>query len=94
MESCCNWLFYGSKFRPGSFNLYSAGGRLKLFQNLSLSYSGNLIEFNPDTEDKSTFINVFTANYNFTKDLWLKLFAQNNTQRRKYIFLRISWMAV
>lgn len=64
-----------------SFNLFSWGGRIKIFQNLSLSYSANKLSFTPDPNQNSTFINVFTANYNFTKDLWLKLFAQNDTKK-------------
>jgi len=74
------------------FNLFTAGGRVKLFQNLSLSYSGNYLEFNPDPENETTFINVFEANYNFTKDLWLKLFAQNNTKNENiYLYGLLGW---
>ena len=74
------------------FNLYSGGARIKLFQNLSLSYSANLVEFSPDTENESTFINVLEANYNFTKDLWVKLFAQNNTKNENiYLYGLIGW---
>ena len=75
-----------------NFNLYSGGGTVKLFQNLSLSYSANVLKFNPDDENNSTFINVFTANYNFNKDLWLKLFAQNSTKDENiYIYGLIGW---
>ena len=74
------------------FNLYSGGARIKLFQNLSLSYSANFVEFSPDTENESTFINVLEANYNFTKDLWVKLFAQNNTKNENiYLYGLIGW---
>ena len=61
--------------------MISGGGQLKLFQNLSLSYSGNYLKFNPDDDNNSTFINVVSANYNFTKDLWLKVFAQSSTKK-------------
>ena len=81
----------GDNFKR-NFNLYSAGGQVKLFQNLSLSYSANVLKFNPDNENNSTFINVFEANYNFTKDLWLKLFAQNSTKDENiYIYGLIGW---
>jgi hypothetical protein len=75
-----------------NFDLYSAGGQVKLFQNLSLSYTGNILKFNPDDDNNSTFINVFTANYNFTKDLWLKLFAQNSTKDESiYFYGLVGW---
>jgi hypothetical protein len=74
------------------FYLYTGGAQVKLFQNLSLSYSANILKFVPDDEDNSTFINVVTANYNFTKDLWLKLFAQNNTQNENiYFYGLVGW---
>ena len=75
-----------------AFDLFSAGGRIKLFQNLSVSYMGNILKFNPDDDNNSTFINVFTANYNFTKDLWIKLFAQNSTKDENiYLYGLFGW---
>jgi hypothetical protein len=74
------------------FNLVSGGGRIKLFQNLSLSYSANWLEFTPDNDNNSTFINVISADYNFTNDLWLKLFAQNNTKNENvYFYGMLGW---
>lgn len=72
------------------FDLFSGGGQVKLFQNLSLTYSANILNFNPDDENNSTFINVFGANYNFTKDLWLKLFAQNSTKDESIYFYGLA----
>jgi hypothetical protein len=74
------------------FDLYTGGAQVKLFQNLSLSYSANILKFVPDDDDNSTFINVVTANYNFTKDLWLKLFAQNSTKDESiYFYGLVGW---
>ncbi len=74
------------------FSLISFGGRVKLFQKLSLSYSANVLDFSPDPDDNSTFINVLTANYNFTKDLWLKVFTQNNTVKENtYFYGLFGW---
>jgi hypothetical protein len=75
-----------------NFKLLSGGARVKLFQNLSLSYSANVLKFNPDDDNNSTIINVATANYNFTKDLWLKIFAQNSTQNDNiYLYGLMGW---
>ncbi len=75
-----------------NFYLISGGGQVKLFQNLSLSYSGNILKFNPDDDNNSTFINVLTANYNFSKDLWVKIFAQNSTKNDNvYFYGLVGW---
>jgi len=74
------------------FKLVSGGARVKLFKNLSLSYSANILEFSPDDESNSTFINVITADYNFSKDLWLKFFAQNSTKDKDiYLYGLLGW---
>jgi hypothetical protein len=61
------------------FQRYSLGGRMKLTEKMAVEYEGDLIKFTPDEDDQSTFINVLSFNYNFTKDLWVKVFAQNST---------------
>ena len=74
------------------FHLISGGGRVKLFQKLSLSYTANWLEFTPDSDTSSTFINVVTADYNFTNDLWLRIFAQNNTKNKNvYFYGMLGW---
>ena len=73
-----------------NFNLISGGGQIKLFQNLSLSYTGNILKFSPDDDNNSTFINVISANYNFTKDMWIKVFAQNNTKNNNIYFYGLA----
>jgi len=74
------------------FYLLSGGLRVKIIQNLSLDYTSSIIRFVPDTEMSSTYINVITANYNFTKDIWIKVFAQNSTVNDKvYLYGLFGW---
>ena len=74
------------------FYLISGSLRVKLLQNLSMDYTSSVIHFEPDTTRSSTFINVVTANYNFTKDIWIKLFAQNSTVDEKvYLYGLFGW---
>lgn len=74
------------------FNLISGGLRLKLVKNLSFDYTTSVIRFKPDTDSSSTYINVATLNYNFTKDIWIKVFAQNSTATDKvYIYGLLGW---
>ena len=74
------------------FYLYSGSFRVKPIKNLSLEYSTSYLHFVPDPDSSSTFINALTANYNFTNDLWIKLFAQNSTNNdRIYIYGLFGW---
>ncbi|NOR76088.1 MAG: hypothetical protein GQ525_13150, partial [Draconibacterium sp.] len=74
------------------FTLIKGSERVKLIQNLSLTYSANILDFNPDPDNSSTLINVVTANYNFTKDLWLKVFAQNSSKNDNlYFYGMFGW---
>ncbi len=68
------------------FQRLSLGGRLKLTEQLAAEYSGDLIRFTPDEAKQSTFLNVLSLNYNFTKDLWIRVFAQNSTSDSKVYF--------
>lgn len=74
------------------FYLYRGAFRVKPMKNLSLEYSTSYLRFSPDPDSGSTFINVLTANYNFTNDLWIKVFAQNSTSNeRVYIYGVFGW---
>ena len=57
---------------------------------MAVEYSGDLIEFTPDEQNQSTFINILAVNYNFTKDLWVEVFAQNSTSIRKIYFYGLA----
>ncbi len=74
------------------FYMLGGGIRIKLIQNLSLDYTSSVVHFIPDIDASSTFINVVTANYNFTKDIWIKVFAQNSTANEKvYLYGLFGW---
>jgi hypothetical protein len=72
------------------FQRLSMGGRMKVTEKMALEYSGDLIKFTPDEDNHSTFINVLSVNYNFTKDLWVKVFAQNSTSTSKFYFYGLA----
>ena len=74
------------------FYLISGGLRVKLIKNLSVDYTSSVVHFEPDPDTSSTFINIVTANYNFTRDIWIKVFAQNSTATDKvYIYGLFGW---
>lgn len=74
------------------FQLLSGQAKTKLTEKLALEYSFDLLKFQPDTNNSSTFINVLSVYYNFTNDLWVKVFAQNNTSfNRVYVYGMFGW---
>jgi hypothetical protein len=91
------WSYAQAGFSTGrnfdrDFYLYTGSFRTKPVKNLSLEYSTSYLRFVPDPDSSSTFINVITANYNFTNDLWIKLFAQNSSSNdRIYIYSLFGW---
>ncbi len=89
------WSFASAGYSFGhnfdrDFQRYSLGGRMKITEKMAVEYSGDLIKFSPDEENFSTLINVFSVNYNFTNDLWVKLFAQNSTSTSKLYFYGLA----
>ncbi len=68
------------------FQRFSMAGRMKITEKLSAAYSGDLVRFSPDPDTSSTLINVGSLNYNFTKDLWVRVFAQSSTRNNRIYF--------
>ena len=64
----------------------------KVSERLSLEYSGKYVHFDPDPQNASTFLNVLTVNYYYTNNLWMKIFAQNNSaNNRVYLYGMLGW---
>ncbi|MHC1733141.1 MAG: DUF5916 domain-containing protein [Bacteroidales bacterium] len=70
-----------------------AGLQFKAFDRLALELRPRYIEFTPESGSfKTTFINSFSATYNFTNDLWVKLICLNNTAIEKiYVYGLLGW---
>lgn len=74
------------------FYLFSAGGRVKPVKNLSFNYTAQVLNFEPDSTNRSTFINIASINYNFNKDTWIKLFTQSSRANEKiYLYGMFGW---
>jgi len=84
--------YWGGYNFDRDFHLFKGSTRLKLTEKLALEYSFQRIWYEPDTTNSSTLINVVSAYYNFTKDLWVKVFAQNNSAiDRIYLYGLFGW---
>jgi hypothetical protein len=69
-----------------NFQLFTGMAKVRILNKLNLSYELNWLKYEPDTNENSTLINVMGADYFFTKDLWIRVFAQNNSANEKYYF--------
>ncbi len=68
------------------FQLAEINTSFKVFKNLSVNYELDYLTFSPDTSNASTLLNVVGLDYYFTNDLWIRIFAQNNSSTDKYYF--------
>ncbi len=83
--------FWGRNY-DRNFTLTRFVTRFKPVSNLALEYSFDILKFRPDPDNNSAFINILSANYNFTRDLWIRIFAQNNTSsERIYFYGLFGW---
>lgn len=74
------------------FILFVSRIRLHLFESLALTYEYNNLKYQPDPGGDATQINIITADYNFTRDLWIRLLVQNNSGLdRFYIYGLVGW---
>ena len=82
---------FGNNF-DADFKYIQAKLRFNPFDKMAFEYSFEKLNFEPDVELESTIINILSINYNFTPDLWIKLFTQNNTAvNRLYFYGLIGW---
>ncbi|MCX6543889.1 MAG: DUF5916 domain-containing protein [Acidobacteria bacterium] len=69
---------FGRNF-DADFQLWSAGVRRKITDQLSAEYSLERLILTPDPGGENTWIHVIRANQSFTKDLFLRVFFQTNS---------------
>jgi len=84
--------YWGGRNFDRNFYLFKGLTRFKITQKFAFEYSFNLLKYDPDPTDASTFLNVLSASYNFTRDLWIQIFAQNNSAiERFYFYGKFGW---
>lgn len=68
------------------FDLVTAMAKIRILNKLNISYEFHWLEYDPDPGQNSTIINVLGADYFFNKDLWIRIFTQNNSRSDKIYF--------
>jgi hypothetical protein len=69
-----------------NFNLSQLRAKAMIFRKMNISYELSIINYTPDTTNASTTIDVLGLDYFFNKDLWIRVFTQNNSSIDKYYF--------
>ncbi len=83
--------YYKGRNFDDDFSWLQGDIRLKLFKKLSIYYSLNKLDYSPD-KSRSTLLNIISVDYNFTNNLWIRVFAQNNTRDdRTYFYGKFGW---
>jgi len=74
------------------FKLYELEVQQRFFEKLALGYGFHKLDFTPDEDKNSTILNVATIDYNFNRDLWLRLLTQMDTEDdRTYFYGLFGW---
>ncbi|MFC1502546.1 DUF5916 domain-containing protein, partial [bacterium] len=75
-----------------SYWMVQGGTRVKLNEKFSVEYELMKLHFNPDPEMESTWLSIATLNYQFTPDLYLRLFTQyRSATERLYVYGLFGW---
>lgn len=70
----------------------TAETRFKVHNKLSVDYELRKLHFNPDPDEESTWLNIATLNYQFTPDLFVRLFTQHRKENnRVYVYGLFGW---
>jgi len=84
--------YWGGRNFDRDFHLIKGMTRFKLTKKFALEYSFNWLIYMPDTSNRSTFINILSVSYYFTRNLWIQMFAQTNMAfKRLYIYGKFGW---
>ena len=72
--------------------MVTASKNVKIHDKFSLEYELRELAFDPDTTNSSTLLSIATMTYQFTPDLFLRLFTQfRSATDRLYIYGLFAW---
>jgi hypothetical protein len=72
--------------------MVTGGTRFKLHEKFSVEYEIHKLHFNPDPENESTWLSIATLNFQFTPDLFIRLFTQyRSATERLYVYGLFGW---
>ena len=77
--------YFGKNF-DRDFRWAQLASNFKILKNMAVNYEFNYLKYSPDPTNSSAYINILGLDYYFTKDIWLRVITQNNTNIDKYYF--------
>lgn len=74
------------------FSLIDFRAHFQLFKKLTIDYELHHLTYTPDLSRQSTTLNILGLGYYFSKDLWVRIFMQHNSQSdRFYLYGLFGW---
>jgi len=87
-----NFEFQTGKYLDQQYKLSTIETEFQLFKNLSITYEGNILRYTKDASVNNTNINILGLDYFFNKNLWIRIFSQNNSLSNKlYFYGMLGW---
>ncbi|MBC8180294.1 carbohydrate binding family 9 domain-containing protein [candidate division KSB1 bacterium] len=75
-----------------AYRMIIGAKNIKFHDKLSAEYEIRKLNFDPDPEKESTWLNILTLNYQFTPDLFVRLFTQHRSATdRFYVYGLFGW---
>ena len=74
------------------YRMVTGETRFKIHDKFSIEYELRKLHFHPDPDNESTWLNIATFNYQFTPDLFVRLFTQHRSENnRVYVYGLFGW---
>ena len=80
---------YGANFKR-DYYLFEMNTSFQILKKLTASYEFKYLHFSPDPKSESTVLNITGLGYYYNKDLWLRIFAQHNTNNNRIYFYGLA----
>jgi len=75
-----------------NYKMIVGAANFKLHEKFSIEYEIRKLKFDPDPDKESTWLNIATFNYQFTPDLFIRLFTQHRSATdRIYVYGLFGW---
>jgi len=89
---------FGKNFRRKIY-IWEGNISVKPLKKIAFKYSITSLSFSPENQDSlllrlqhSTLLNIFSTDYYFTNNLWVRIFAQHDTYKKRfYLYGKFGW---
>jgi len=87
-----NFELQTGKYLDQQYKLSIIETEFQLIKNLSITYEGIILRYTKDASVNNTNINILGLDYFFNKNLWIRIFSQNNSlSNNLYFYGMLGW---